>query len=78
MYNIIDDKNEKIKNLSDKKLAIYAINALLKYLEDTQKTSLDHINTIKIYNTTRYMALDINARRNLEITKHLHQWVVVY
>ena len=49
MYNIIDDKNEKIKNLSDKKLAIYAINALLKYLEDTQKTSLDHINTIKIH-----------------------------
>lgn len=71
MYNIIDDKNEKIKNLSDKKLAIYAINALLKYLEDTQKTSLDHINTIKIYNTTRYMALDINVRRNLEITEKM-------
>ncbi len=71
MYNIIDDKNEKIKNLSDKKLAIYAINALLKYLEETQKTSLDHINTIKIYNTTRYMALDINARRNLEITEKM-------
>ncbi len=71
MYNIIDDKNEKIKNLSDKKLAIYAINALLKYLEDTQKTSLDHINTIKIYNTTRYMAIDINARRNLEITEKM-------
>lgn len=71
MYNIIDDKNEKIKNLSNKKLAIYAINALLKYLEDTQKTSLDHINTIKIYNTTRYMALDINARRNLEITEKM-------
>ena len=71
MYNIIDDKNEKVKNLSDKKLAIYAINALLKYLEDTQKTSLDHINTIKIYNTTRYMALDINARRNLEITEKM-------
>ena len=73
MYNIIDDKNEKIedKKLPDKKLAIYAINALLKYLEDTQKTSLDHINTIKIYNTTRYMALDINARRNLEITEKM-------
>lgn len=73
MYNIIDDRNEKIddKKLPEKKLAIYAINALLKYLEDTQKTSLDHINTIKIYNTTRYMALDINARRNLEITEKM-------
>ena len=73
MYNIIDDQNEKItdKKLLEKKLAIYAINALLKYLEDTQKTSLDHINTIKIYNTTRYMSLDINARRNLEITEKM-------
>ncbi|MBQ3408370.1 MAG: DNA mismatch repair protein MutS [Clostridia bacterium] len=73
MYNIIDDRNEQIsdKNLSEKKLAIYAINALLKYLEDTQKTGLDHINTIKIYNTTRYMALDINARRNLELTEKM-------
>ena len=71
MYNIVDDRNEKIKDLSEKKLAIYAINALLKYLEDTQKTGLDHINTIKIYNTTRYMALDINARRNLELTEKM-------
>ena len=73
MYNIINDKNEKLEDtkLSEKKLAIYAINALLKYLEDTQKTSLDHINTIKIYNITRYMALDINARRNLEITEKM-------
>ena len=71
MYNIIDDQDKKIEDLSDKKLSIYAINALLKYLEDTQKTSLDHINKIKIYNTTRYMALDINARRNLEITEKM-------
>ncbi len=73
MYKIVDDKNEKIQDnkLPEKKLAIYSINALLRYLEDTQKTSLDHINTIKIYNTTRYMALDINARRNLEITEKM-------
>ncbi|MBP3707917.1 MAG: DNA mismatch repair protein MutS [Clostridia bacterium] len=71
MYNIIDDRNNKIEDLAEKKLAIYAINALLKYLEDTQKTGLEHINTIKIYNTTRYMALDINARRNLELTEKM-------
>ena len=71
MYNVIDDKNQKISDFNEKKLAICAINALLKYLEDTQKTSLDHINTIKIYNTTRYMALDINARRNLELTEKM-------
>ena len=73
MYNIINDKNTKLDDskLAEKKLAIYAINALLKYLEDTQKTGLDHINTIKIYSITRYMALDINARRNLELTEKM-------
>ena len=73
MYSFVNDRNEALsdKDLAEKKLAIYAINALLKYLEDTQKTGLDHINTIKIYNTTRYMALDINARRNLELTEKM-------
>ena len=34
-------------------------------------TSLEHINTITIYNLSKYMALDINARRNLEITEKM-------
>lgn len=73
MYKIVDESGEKISDgkLPEKKMAICSINALFKYLEDTQKTSLDHINTIKIYSTARYMALDINARRNLEITEKL-------
>ena len=40
-------------------------------MNDTQKTSLDHINKITIYNLSKYMALDINARRNLEITEKM-------
>ena len=43
----------------------------VQYIEDTQKTSLDHINKITIYNLSKYMALDINARRNLEITEKM-------
>ena len=50
---------------------ICAINGLLEYLNQTQKIKLEHINTIKLYTTTRYMALDISARRNLEITEKL-------
>ena len=48
-----------------------AVRGLLKYLKDTQKTSLDHINKITVYETTKYMALDINARRNLELTEKM-------
>ena len=34
-------------------------------------TSLDHINKITIYQISKYMSLDINARRNLEVTEKM-------
>ena len=70
-YNIVDDDNNKIEDISVYSLSIPATNALLDYLLETQKNSLDHINKLIIYTTTKYMALDINARRNLEITEKL-------
>ena len=69
-YEIIDDAQNKIKNLKNN-ISALAINALLTYLNDTQKTRLDHINKIIIYNQVKYMALDINARRNLELTEKM-------
>ena len=70
-FNVVDNNGRKIENLAEKKLALSSINALVQYIEDTQKTSLDHINKITIYNLSKYMALDINARRNLEITEKM-------
>ncbi len=70
-FNIIDNNGRKLEDISDKKLAISSINALIEYIEETQKTSLDHINKITVYQISKYMALDINARRNLEITEKM-------
>ena len=70
-FNIIDTSGRKIEDLQEYELAIAAINALMEYIEQTQKTSLDHINKITIYKLSRYMLLDINARRNLEITEKM-------
>lgn len=70
-YEIVDDKGKNIQNIQEKMLAIQAINALLEYLNQTQKMKLEHINKIQIYRTSRYMALDMNARRNLEITERM-------
>ena len=70
-YEIVNTSGEQVKKYDDKLLIISAINGLLEYLNQTQKTKLEHINKIKIYNTNRYMALDISARRNLEITERL-------
>lgn len=87
MYNVIDEGNkniadsdvkndritskEKMQEIDNKNLMVPAINALITYLTETQKTNLEHINTIKIYNITQYMSLDINARRNLELTEKM-------
>ena len=78
MYKVIDDsKNcqitskEEMKEVDEKQLMVPAINALITYLTETQKTNLDHINTIKTYSITQYMSLDVNARRNLELTEKM-------
>ena len=70
-FNIVDNNGQTIEDISSKTLAISSINALIEYIEETQKTTLDHINKIKIYQVSKYMALDINARRNLEITEKM-------
>lgn len=70
-YEILTQNNEKVTKFDDKLLIISAINGLLDYLNQTQKIKLEHINKIQVYNTNRYMALDISARRNLEITEKM-------
>ena len=66
-----DMSGKKIEKIEEKTILIASINALLEYLNQTQMTGLSHINKIKIYTISRYMSLDINARRNLEITEKM-------
>lgn len=70
-FSFVDSNQNEIENIEEKVLAISSINALLEYIEQTQMTSLDHINKIIVYNISKYMSLDINARRNLEITEKM-------
>jgi len=46
-----------------------AAGALLQYLDETQKTSLEHITHLYPYLTDKYMLLDSSTRRNLELTE---------
>ena len=50
-------------------LAKIAASSVLHYLGETQKTSLEHINTISTYYLGEYMICDNTTRRNLEVTK---------
>ncbi len=70
-FNIVDSNGRKVEDLAERTLVVSSINALIEYIEETQKTSLDHINKITVYKLSKYMALDINARRNLEITEKM-------
>ena len=70
-FNIQDTNGRKVENFEENTLAIPAINALIQYIEQTQMTALDNINKITLYKISKYMSLDINARRNLEITEKM-------
>lgn len=70
-YEITDDKEEKIEKIEERQLVTASINGLLEYIKQTQKIEMEHIKSIKVYSTTRYMSLDINARRNLELTERM-------
>ena len=51
--------------------AIMASGALLKQLLFVQKNDLQHIRQLQYYTTGLFMELDIDARRNLELTETL-------
>lgn len=70
-FELLDQNGTKALYLNEKLLAVSSICGLLEYIEQTQMTKLEHINQIKIYQISKYMSLDISARRNLEITEKM-------
>lgn len=48
---------------------IKSCGALFRYLEETQKNSLVHINKVEIIHSNQYMHLDFFTKRNLELTE---------
>ena len=42
---------------------------LLRYIDETQKRVLTHINHVSYYKNDEYMILDLSTRRNLELTE---------
>jgi len=57
--------------LEEHPYATRAAGALMKYLGETQKNSLEHITTIRFAKSGGKMLLDPNTRRNLELTESL-------
>ena len=47
--------------------AVMSLGMLINYLNETQKTSLDHINKLHYYKVGEYLHLDSSTRKNLEL-----------
>ena len=54
----------------DKKYAVCEAGALMNYVNDTQKRSLAHISSIRYVQNNKYLIMDNNCRRNLEICEN--------
>lgn len=59
--------------LSDFPSGTIAAGAVMQYLKETQKSSLEHITRLQTYVTGKYMILDGSTRRNLELTETLRE-----
>ena len=74
--NLIIDtmKRDEISSLGigHSKAAVCALGAVIGYLKDTQKCNeIEAPSEIDYYDGSDFMALDISARRNLELTKSM-------
>ena len=57
--------------LEEHDAAVCAAGALMRYLRETQKNTLDHMHLIRFMENGHRMMLDASTRRNLEITESL-------
>ena len=53
--------------LTDYGTGIIAAGAVMQYMYETQKNTLEHITTITPYSTGQIMVIDTSTRRNLEL-----------
>ena len=59
--------------LEDYATGIIAVGAVMQYIYETQKSTLEHITTITPYSTGQYMVIDTSTRRNLELVETMRE-----
>ena len=58
-----------LEKCADEKATVSAIGALLGYISDMQRSEIGYIRDIEIYAGSQYLDMDVNTRRNLELTE---------
>lgn len=65
--NLPNDFNE------DGNVTVTSLGGLFRYIKETQKNDLENLNTFNYYYSGDFMSIDINTRRNLEITETMRR-----
>ena len=68
--NLENDYSKLYDGIDDERV-IKAVNNLISYLESSQKRSLDYLRQVNIVNENSFMQMDINTKRNLELTENI-------
>ncbi len=71
VLNLFKVKSFSELGISENGADCCAVCGLFDYIDDTQKISVSRFTSIEILNSDAYMGLDLNARRNLELTETL-------
>ena len=61
---------ENVYDLKGKNAIICSAGALFEYINETQKRTLQNINKISLVKNKSFMTIDLNTRRNLEISEN--------
>ena len=55
--------------LMENRALVCSLGGLLSYIKETQKSDISYIKDLNIYSEGQFMEMDINTRRNLELTE---------
>ncbi len=67
VIRVFSDEADKLSSAEQ----FVAVGSLLLYISETQKTDVTFAKEINVYSRGQYLELDINTRRNLELTESM-------
>ena len=59
--------------VQEESYSLLAFGALVSYAKETQKNELENLSTLNYYKNGRFMEMDLNTRRNLELTETMRR-----
>lgn len=69
----VEKQFSNINTINYSESLIHSSNGILNYIMETQKLSLSNLNKIEYYNVVDFLSIDINSKRNLELTETLRE-----